>query len=726
MRKGSIASSIRRVDGSEKSEGRSRYLADIEVPGVLTARFVTAERAPARLLSCRCSDIPDGYICITAADIPGINGVHMIDESWPLFADDEIAFVGQPVAMVLGPDPVVVADLLDRVHVEYREAASAEIVTLESARASASPELYAEYALSLERDPEEWPEAVRRRVGETIRVDEAFETGAQEHVYLETQSMMARVDGDTVVVEGSMQCPFYVRTALASVTALPADRVRVVQTTTGGGFGGKEEFPSVIACAVAVGALVAGAPVRMILDRDEDIRISTKRHPSRIAFDSTIDSDGRWASSSIDVALDAGAYVGLSNVVLQRALFGATGAYRPSAASVEARTYRTTVVPYGAFRGFGAPQAVFAVEMHMTHLAARLGEDPLAFRRRHVLRRGDRTLTGGVLRDAIKLDEMINLAISISDYDRRRTEYDARRATGSAPRRGIGVSVFSHGCGFTGSGEQDVIKARVALRRSADQTVEIRIANVEMGQGALTTLRKIVARTLGIPIERVGFHVPDTADVPDSGPTVASRTAMVVGGLLQRAALRLAEIDPPRSGGAPQEVIEHYVQPNEIRWNQDTFEGDAYPAFSWGVNIIEVEVDPLTCQVTPTGVWAVYDIGEPLDERIVVGQMHGGIVQALGWATSEVLDVRDGRFLQHNLTDYIVPGSRDIPPIDVRFVSNPYEHGPFGAKGAGELPFNGPAAAIAGAVEQALDISVYRIPLAPEYLMGMTRRENDR
>lgn len=744
---GSIASSIRRVDGSEKTEGRSHYLADEPLPGVLTARFVTADRAPALLGRIETPKLPADYALVVAADVPGVNGVHMIDESWPLFADSQIEYVGQPLAMLVGPDPAVVSRLLDSIRVEYLPAPGREIVTMNDAMKAEDPDLYVEYNLSFSRDEGEWPDPdvgpadshVSASSVAATELAEAFETGAQEHVYLETQAMQAEceltsgsdgVDGvRSLTISGSMQCPYYVKSALSFVTALPDDAIRVVQTTTGGGFGGKEEFPSVLACAVAVGAIVTGRPVRMILDRDEDVRISTKRHPSRIAFRSTLDTAGRWTDAEIDVALDAGAYLGLSNVVLQRALFGATGAYRPGRASVRARTYRTTVVPYGAFRGFGAPQAVFASEMHMTHLAAARGEDPLAFRRRHLLRQDDHTLTGGLLRDAVKLDEMIDLAVEISEYHRRRHEYGAAASNaaavgaaslpGTAPLRGIGVSVFSHGCGFTGSGEQDVIKARVGLRRYGDGSVEILIANVEMGQGALTTLRKVVARTLDIPIERVSYHVPDTAEVPDSGPTVASRTAMVVGGLLHRAALRLTDMPAPAISDPPQEIIEHYVQPDFVRWNQDTFEGDAYPAFSWGVNIIEAEIDPLTYQVRPTGVWAVYDVGEPLDERIVVGQMDGGIVQALGWATSEVLEVREGRFLQHNLTDYVIPGSRDIPPMDVRFVSNPYELGPFGAKGAGELPFNGPAAALAGAVEQALGIPVYRIPLTPEYLAGL-------
>ncbi|MCK4515039.1 MAG: molybdopterin-dependent oxidoreductase, partial [Spirochaetaceae bacterium] len=390
-------------------------------------------------------------------------------------------------------------------------------------------------------------------------------------------------------------------------------------------------------------------------------------------------TSGLVQSTCADIRLDGGAFEGLSSTVLQRAMFSASGVYRVPEISVRGRAYRTNVVPYGAFRGFGSPQAFFASEMHMCHLARKHGEDPLSFKRRHLLQQGDRTITGGILRDPMKMEEMIHSAVTQSEYDRKRAEYEQGAGI---TRRGIGVSLFNHGCGFTGSGERDIIKARVKLRSHADGKIEVLCSNVEMGQGAETTLRKIVAVTLGTAIGNVVFQNPDTDQVPDSGPTVASRTVMVVGGLLHKTALKLKDAGPPRPG-RPVEVEANYEQPPEIEWDQSTFTGDAYPAFSWGVNIIEIELDLLTFTIRPLTVWAIYDIGTAIDERIVIGQIHGGIAQGIGYGSTELLEVRDGAFQQRTMTDYVIPGPLDIPEMHVELVSNPYHGGPFGAKGVG-------------------------------------------
>ena len=249
--------------------------------------------------------------------------------------------------------------------------------------------------------------------------------------------------------------------------------------------------------------------------------------------------------------------------------------------------------------------------------------------------------------------------------------------------------------------------------------VEILVANVEMGQGAATALRKIVAHALSLPMERVVFENPDTDRVPDSGPTVASRTVMIVGGLLARAA---QELEKRWDEGEEVEVVKAYEHPAGVEWDQKTLKGDAYPSYGWGANAVEVEVDPLTWEVSVRGVWGVYDVGVPIDEQMVRGQIEGGLAQGLGYATIEVMDLRQGRILQSSLTDYTIPTSLDIPEIGSDFVLNPYEAGPFGAKGAGEMPLVGAAPALAAAVEHALGIPISGIPVTPEHLLQEIRR----
>ncbi len=720
-----ISRGVARVDAPGKTAGEARYLADTPIDGVLTARLVLSEHAHATVVSVEPPPLPDGYVAVDHRDIPGRNAVSMINDGWPLFPESTVEYANEPMLLIAGPDPAVVRRLVDGTRVVCE--ALPAVLGFDEAEAAGGTAVFVEYELHGTPGPDDGRgarhDATRHAAADAAAssLTETFETGAQEHVYLEPQAVAAWLEGERITVAGSMQCPFYVKKALATVLGWSADRIRVVQTTTGGAFGGKEEYPSVLAGYVATAALKAGRPVRLILDRGEDIRITTKRHPSRTTFASTLGEDGRLAATRVDLRIDGGAYEGLSSTVLQRAMFSANGVYRIPRVDVRGRAYRTNAVPFGAFRGFGSPQAFFAVEMHMTHLARLRGEDPLAFKRRHLLQQGDRTITGGLLRDPVLMEEMIDRAVAASDYARKRPEYEARGGShacgGGYVRRGIGVSLFSHGCGFTGSGERDIIRARVRLRAEPGGEVEILCANVEMGQGAMTTLRKIVAETLSIGLDRVVFRNPDTDRVPDSGPTVASRTSMIVGGLLERAAKKLIA-DGWRAASEPMEVEVEYEQPGFVEWDQERFAGDAYPAFSWGVNIVEIQVDTLTYEIRPLSVWAVYDIGEAIDERVVAGQVHGGLTQGLGYATCESLEMGPRGFAQASMTDYVIPGPLDVPEINVELVSNPFPYGPYGAKGAGEIPFTGAAPALADAVECALGVTVSRIPMTPEYLEG--------
>jgi CO/xanthine dehydrogenase Mo-binding subunit len=457
---------------------------------------------------------------------------------------------------------------------------------------------------------------------------------------------------------------------------------------------------------VAFAAKKTGRPVALILERAEDISVTTKRHPSRIKLKTAVDVSGRITALQADIVLDGGAYAGLSAVVLQRAMFAAAGVYRIPNTLINGIAYATNHVPSGAYRGFGAPQAIFAIEMHMQRLARLLGEDPVAYKKRHFVVKNDETVTSGVFHHKVPLPEIAERLDELFIHNPVRHRDDGRK-------RGIGYSFFLHGCGFTGSGERDIIKARLKLTRGEDGVVTILAASVDMGQGAATTLRKIAAETLEIPLEKVVYNHPDTAVVPDSGPTVASRTAMIVGGLVKRAAEKLKE-KWNEKGNIEAEV--RYRQPEGIEWDQQKLLGDAYPDYSWGGIAVEVAVDKDTLETEVLGVWSVFDVGEVLDENILVGQVHGGIAQGIGWASLEVMRSNNGKLSQGNMTDYVIPASLDLPAMVNDFINIPYPEGPFGAKGAGELTFVGAAPAYLAAVENALNISLNDIPAAPEYL----------
>jgi len=708
-----ISTPIHRFDAAEKAGGLASYIADIGFDGMLVAKTFRSSRPRARIRSIYLPELPEGYTVVDRRDVPGKNRVHMIEDDWPFFAEDCVNHVGEPILLIVGPERAEVLRLLSLIRIEYEDLEP--VFSIEESIARRDSPIYGERNLiaeyALERgDPDSAFEKAAR-----IFEDE-YRTGLQEHVYLEPQGVTAVYGGGRITVYGSMQCPFYVKSALEQAFGWEGDRIRVVQVVTGGGFGGKEDYPSILAGHAAFAAYKTGRPVQLLLERSEDICCTTKRHPSIIRHRTALDGNGRITAMDVHIMLDGGAYAGLSSVVLQRAMFMAAGVYSIPSVRVRGEVLATNHVPLGAFRGFGAPQALFAVEMHLQSIAERLGKEPLDYKMSHVLRKGNTTITGGCVHHEVKLPEMVGLAEAMSGYRNKRVLSDRGK---DGALQGIGISLFFHGCAFTGSGERDKIRAVVKLRKDQEGKVDILVSNTDIGQGAQTTLRKIVARTLGISSQDVHYDNPDTDRVPDSGPTVASRTVIIVGSLLEQAArdMKVRWNEPGEI-----EVTKRYKQPDYMRWDQERFQGDAYPTYSWGVNVVEVKVDPITYEVKVTGVWGIYDVGTPIDVKVVQGQIEGGMTQGLGYATVEVLEACAGKLLQGNLTDYLIPTSMDFPRMEVRLVESSYQQGPFGAKCVGELPFLGAAPALAAAVQHALHTTINRIPVTPEYLMEEAAR----
>lgn len=698
--KNSISKPINRVDAPAKISGRAKYIGDIHFENQLFAKTVRSAKPKAKIVSIKTPTLPDGYYIIDKNDIPGINRMRTVVSDHPIFAEDEVNYIGQPILLVVGPEREKIYEIISQIKIKYKDEAA--IYNLEEAEEKDA--VFTEYSYSKGE-----PEAAFQHA-ETIIEDE-YRTGRQEHIYLEPQGITGNYKDGCMYIYGSLQCPFYVEGAIQDVLGWDSDRIRIIQSTTGGAFGGKEEFPSLIACQVAVASLKTKRPVQMIYDRDEDIICSTKRHPSIVRYKAGLNKNNEVVVLDIDIKFDAGAYSELSPVVLQRGMFSATGVYNFSNLKVRGRNFMTNNVPSGAFRGFGAPQTIFGTEMLMHNIAVRLGTDPLDYKIRHLLKRGDPTCTSGKIRDEVKLPEIIEKVEKMSGYRRNIEKHEKFK--------GIGVSLFLHGCGFTGKGEA-TIKGKIILKKNGD-TVTLKVSSVEMGQGAETCLRKIVAHTLSLPMEKVICETIDTGLIPNSGPTVASRTIMIVGGLLRQASLELKD----RWNEADEiEISRIYKHPDFLSWNDDKFEGDAYPTYSWGANVAEIEIDPVTYEIDVKKITAVYDVGVPIDEKTLEGQMQGGIVQGIGWATIEVMNTDRGNLVQSNLTDYKVPTSMDVPEIECEFIENPYEFGPFGAKCAGELPFVGAAPAIAAAVSNAMSVPIKSIPITPEYLMELDKHED--
>jgi len=522
---------------------------------------------------------------------------------------------------------------------------------------------------------------------------------------------------------------------------LPAEKIRVIQAETGGGFGGKEEYPSIIAAHAALLAWKSGKPVKIIYDRAEDMVATTKRHPSRTRHRTGVTRDGKLVAMDIDFVIDGGAYATLSSVVLSRGTIHAAGPYLCPNVRVHSRAVATNAPPHGAFRGFGAPQSIFALERHLDQVARALNLTPEEFRRRNFIRKGETTATGQVIHEDVNFNALLDRALRESDYHAK-SERFARENPGAAIKRGMGFASFMHGAGFTGSGEV-YLASVVELEATPEGIVRVLAASTEIGQGTNTIFSQIAADALGIGYDRIEIAQPDTGAVPNSGPTVASRTSMVVGNLVEAAALSLkrtllesgllcdvcTEDEFVRAckryieTRGPLRSRSQYEPPPGLHWDDATYSGDAYGTYAWAVYVAEVAVDTVTYETHVTDFVAVQEVGKVIHPVLAAGQIEGGVAQAIGMALYENVVWREGRMANGQMTNYIMPTAADIPPIRVFFEEQPYPFGPHGAKGIGELPMDGPAPAILNAIENATGICVREIPATPEVLMEAMTEE---
>ncbi len=743
----SVGVPLPRLDAADKVTGRARYLDDLKVPGVLHGRTVRSTIARGRVTRVTLDPAFDwkGVTVCDHRDIPGDNVVALIEDDQPLLASEFVRHAEEPILLLAHEDPERAEAALAAVRVEYEPLPA--VLTVEASLA-AETLLYGEDNV-FKRILIERGDLAAAFADADLVIEAEYRTGHQEQLYIENNAMLAeRTAEGGLWVRGSLQCPYYVHEALMRAFALPGEKVRVTQTVTGGGFGGKEEYPSIIAAHAALLAWKSGRPVKIAYDRLEDIAATTKRHPSRTRLRAGVKRDGTLLALEADVVLDGGAYVTLSPVVLSRGAIHAGGPYRWPAARIVARVVATSTPPNGAFRGFGAPQTLFALECHINRIAAALGMDPAELRRRNAVREGDVTPTGQVLRESVGAHAVLERTLKRAGWRATRARLERANAKAAAAersgrataggrrlRRGLGLALVQHGAGFTGSGEV-TLASRAALELGPDGWPCVKVANTEIGQGAITTFAQIVGQVFGLPATRVAIHVPDTAFVPDSGPTVASRTLMVVGGLLERCARRMKEklelfaehacsgerdfhavaLRWLRERGALR-IEQQYEKPAAVEWDDETYRGDAYGCFAYAALAAEVEVDLDTGETRVVRVTTAQDIGRAVHPVLASGQIEGGTLQGLGWALLEEVRWKDGRVWNHQLTNYIIPTSADAPPLDVEIVEIPYSGGPFGAKGVGELPIDVPAPAVIEAIAHATGCRLDEIPATPERVL---------
>lgn len=767
----SVGKSVKRSDARPKVTGAALYIDDYGYEGMLYAATVRSPKPRIRIKKlglAKAKRVPGFVALITAKDVPGKNAWPLVLHDYPFFPEGEAKFQGEGLALAVAETYEAAVAAAKAVEIDYDvlPAVTDPLKAMEkgAVRVHGGDNLFAKYQVVKGDADAGFREA-------DVTVEGTFTTGFQVQAYLETQGMIAFPEPNGgMTVYGSMQCPYYVHDAVAQALGVPSNKVRIVQRPTGGGFGGKEDVPALVGSHAAIAARAVGRPVKLIYTRGEDFVSMSKRHPAWMKIRYGAKRDGTLTACEVRYVLDSGAYATLSPVVLWRGIVHAAGPYRVPHVKVEGFAAATNKCPSGAFRGFGQPQICFGNESLMDELALKLKMDPLELRLKNALREGDATITGQVIKDSCGLVEALEKVREASDWDKRRTPSpaplghplpkgeDVRRTGEGVKKFGIGVSANYYGVALGARGRY-LDRAASQVQVQADGTVIVSVGNTEIGQGAKTVLAQICADSLNCAYEKVLVTDVDTTRVPDSGPTVASRTTLMSGNavldacapirerIFAEAAAALGtsvdgltaadgvfEADGKRVSyeDAVKACHQKKLKMAEQGWYaspptsfDDNGQGDAYVTYAWSANVAEVEVDSETGEVKVSRLTSAHDMGKVINPVAAQGQIEGGAAQGLGYALIEELVEKDGAFVNPNFTDYILPSAPDAPEFKTLLLEHPYPAGPYGAKGVAESPIIGPAPAIANAVRNACGVRLGHIPAMPEHVWKALRNGHE-
>ncbi len=740
-----IGQSPARKDAIAKATGRAAYAADRARPDMLHAAALHPPVPHARIRRIdvgRAQRAPGVVAVLTAQDVPGQNLFGPIQPDQPVLCNQVVRFTGDTIAVVVAESEQQARAALPLIEVDYEELP--RVTTCEEALSPDAPQLHPGgnvlCHLELKRGD------VDRAIAEAAAVvEDTYTTPFIAHAFLEPEACLAEPDEDGgITIWTSTQNPFTDRQQVAAALALPEEKVRLKLTAVGGAFGGREDLTVQLQAALAVRR--TGRPVKMVLQRDESLLVSVKRHAARMHYVSAADAEGRLTAVRARILLDTGAYASVGSIVALRALTHACGAYALDAVDVEVQAVYTNNTLAGAMRGFGSPQAIFAAESQMDRLAEALGLDPLEMRLRNAAGVGSRLSTGQILEHSAGLRETLVRAATAADWGRR--------------GRGVGIACCLKNVGSGHGGEHD--RTGVALEVTSSGRVQIYTSAAEVGQGVNTVLPQIVAEALGARFEDVEVVPPDTSLTPDSGITSASRQTYMSGNacllaaaevkqmLLERGAellhvprdelecsdslvvrrgdpsccLTFAAVAETFPMGRIQKTVT-YDPPATHRLGTRGPDGlyRTHAAYGYGTQIAFVQVDERTGRVTVNKIVAAVDVGRAIHPAGVIGQTVGGVVMGLGFALSEEFRVENAVPASLTLGACRIPRVGDVPEIETVIVEDPELFGPFGAKGTGELPTLPTAAAIANAIYDAVGVRITDLPCTPERILAALARK---
>ncbi len=742
-----VGESSWRVDAEDKAAGCCRYTADLPLPDrCLHGVTVRADQVHAALKGIDASAalaVPGVVRVLTAGDVPGELHYGNAVNDQPVFAADRVRFHGEAVAVVL-------AETLEAA----REAAALVQVELEPLEAVTTPQRALEPdAPQLHPDGNLCVDQLLRRgdldagfAAADVVLERVYTTGAQEHLYLEPEAALAIPDreGD-ITLRAPSQNVFFDRHHICRTTGLSRHQVRVIQQHTGAAFGGREDIYAQI--HAVLGAMLTGRPVRIVWSREETQIASTKRHPGTMVVRGGVKRDGTIVALDFDVLFDTGAYASWAPNISRKALVHAAGPYDIANVGVRVRSAYTNNGISGAFRGFGAPQVVFASESFVTELAEAIDMDPVELRRVNHLAVGKATATQQTITGSCGLQACLDQALEAADAIAA-----AREPAPDHIARGRGIATIHYGIGY-GNAIRDIGSAVLELR--PDGRFQVRCGAIDYGQGAVTVFTQIACQVLGVSGERVLVMTGDSATTPDSGSTVASRQTFVSGEAVRQASVKLrdsllslaaerferqrdglrfsddgvfdgdervcdlVELHRLGSEGKGRAVRKQArFKASTTKLDLETGEGDAYWPYAFAVHIADVEVDTRTGQVRVTDLVAAHDVGKAINPRMVEGQITGGAAQGLGFALMEEHRWDHGVPITRNMDTYRAPGPCDMPNMVPIIVEDPEPSGPFGAKGVGEPVLVAVAPAVANAVADAIGQRIYDLPLRPERVLA--------
>jgi CO/xanthine dehydrogenase Mo-binding subunit/aerobic-type carbon monoxide dehydrogenase small subunit (CoxS/CutS family) len=710
-----VGARLARVDGVDQVTGAAVFGADRSPTGVLHLRVVRAPVAHARFvifdLSALHAAHPGLVRLITAADVPGQNryGIYATGKDQPVLADGYVRYLGEAVAALVGDEATVMGIADDELPIAW--VPLDPIFDPEEAVAAGAPQLHeASPDNVLTEGRVAHGDVAAALAGSAVTASGTFRTTHVEHAYIEPEAGYAVRDGDRITVVVSTQTPYMDRDEVALVLGIAPERVRVIPTACGGGFGGKLDMA--VQPLIAVAAWVLVRPVRCVYTRPESMRSTTKRHPAVMTATIGADADGRLTAFDFHGDFDTGAYASWGPTVANRVPVHAAGPYEVPAVRATTRAIYTDGPISGAFRGFGVPQSALVHEALVDEVADRLGIDRLEFRLRNAMRHGSTTATGQVLRASAGLAPCLEVLRPAWDEALEDARVRNGRAAGPV-RRGVGIGAMWYGIGNTSLPNPSTI--RIGVRRGGRYVLFSGAQDI--GQGSSTILSQIAADALEVELGAIDLVTGDTDRTADAGKTSASRQTFVSGNATRLAAadlLRRIELAGPDLSLLPEDgdrcivVGEGTYDPRTTPLDDDG-QGIPYETYGFGAQLAIADVDLELGTTLVRRIVAAHDVGRAINPMLVEGQIHGGIAQGLGFALME--EYHAG--LTDNLHDYLIPTFGDIPPIDVHLVEDTEPAGPFGAKGVGEPALIPTAPAILSAIRHATGARIDQLPATP-------------